>query len=422
MRDGGLCIGLRGTLMISMVAILVMTSTFAVAQKERVLHSFNSRDGAFPYGSLIFDSSGNLYGTTMDEGVYDSGDVFELSPTEAAIWTETILYSFDYGIDNDGSAPNAGVIFDAAGNLYGTTVAGGAYYGGTVFELSPTADGNWTETILYSFMNNGLDGQDPESSLTLDAAGNLYGTTYRGGTGGCSYGCGTVFEVSPVAGGGWTETVLHTFGTSGSKDGQAPYGSLIFDALGNLYGTTSSGGAHGCGTVFELSPTAGGKWTETVLHSFDGPSKDGAYPFAGLIFDNAGNLYGTTNGGGAHDFGTVFELTPVVPAAGSWSTKVLHSFNGRDGYAPLSSLIFDASGHLYGTTFWGGNSTCETGCGVVFELTPNPSGWTEKRLSFNGKDGSWPYAGPIFDTSGNLYGTATHGGSGNTGVVFEIAY
>ena len=238
--------------------------------------------------------------------------------TWAAVnWNEKVLHNFN---GSDGSASRSGLIFDAAGNLYGTTYTGGTYNYGTVFELSPMVDGGWSETVLHNFNNNGSDGWGPLSALTFDAAGNLYGTTAQGGTYSCGkLGCGTVFELSPMPGGGWMETVLYSFGNG--TDGVYPiYGALIFDAAGNLYGTTSSGGTHncqgigGCGTVFKLSPTG----TETVLYSFDHYDGD----WAGLIFDATGNLYGTTEYGGTNQCdgplpgcGTVFELSPVYPCA-----------------------------------------------------------------------------------------------------------
>ena len=265
---------------------------------EKVLHSFNAKDGFVSYAALIFDAFGNLYGTTAGGGAYGDGTVFELTPKGGGGWTETVLHSFN---DKDGSAPYAGLIFDGAGNLYGTTLMGGHYVDGTVFKLTPKGGGGWTETVLHSFNDNGKDGFAPLAGLIFDEAGNLYGTTYGGGT----YGYGTVFELTPKAGGAWTETVLHSCNDNG-KDGYESYASLILDAPGNLYGTTSVGGAYGYGTVFELAPKAGGGWTETVLLSFN--DKDGFSVLASLIFDASGNLYGTTYAGGAYGYGTVFEV------------------------------------------------------------------------------------------------------------------
>src|SRR5664280_3872238 len=308
-------------------------------------------------------------------------------------------------------------------SLYGTTLEGGTYYSGTVFELTPAAGGGWTEKVLHNFNENGTDGALPRAPLIFDAAGNLYGTTEYGGTYYDSD-LGTVFELTPAAGGGWTEKVLHNFGIG--RDGTDPLAGLIFDAAGNLYGTTEYGGTYydsDLGTVFELTPAAGGGWTEKVLHNFV-IGRDGTDPLAGLIFDAAGNLYGTTEYAGNYGAGTVFELTPT--AGGGWTEKVLHNFNGTDGEFPYSSLIFDGAGNLYGTTSAGGTySSCLSGyyCGTVFELTPAAGGgWTETVLhSFgNGTDGYSPSAGLIFDAAGNLYGTTPHGGTYEGGTVFEV--
>jgi uncharacterized repeat protein (TIGR03803 family) len=351
---------------------------------ETVLYHFDhgNSDGAFPSAGLIMDGAGNLYGTTNNGGFADiwgngcyCGTVFELSPIEGGGWRETKLHSFGYG--GDGAYPGyAGVIMDAAGNLYGVTGYGGIYGYGIVFELSPRAGGGWTETVLHSF-GNGDDGSWPQGGLTVDSAGNLYGTTFWGGiyrhcTGG-NGGCGTVFELSPSPGGGWTETVVHSFN---GVDGWGPRSTLILDADGNLYGTTEAGGVNpcagesaGCGTVFELSPSPGGGWTETVLHTFGHPATDGSQPWTGVTMDAAGNLYGATLDGGVYGYGTVFEMSPRE--GGGWTETVLHSFNGTDGLSPYGLPITDQADNLYGTTYGGGSSTfCPGGCGVVWEITP----------------------------------------------------
>jgi uncharacterized repeat protein (TIGR03803 family) len=414
---------------------LAIAAPLFAASKEKVLYSFCTiyacKDGGDPTADLIFDAAGNLYGTTDSGGASGAGTVFELSPGADGTWTETVLYSFCPGgwPCADGQQPQGGLIFDATGNLYGTTSGGGNFcFGitscGVVFRLTPGTNGTWTETVLYSFCSASgcTDGASPNASLVLDAAGNLYGTTEMGGSygSGCKgYGCGTVFELKPGANGTWTETVLHSFGNG--KDGTYPFAGLIFDAAGNLYSTTVMGGPYGWGTVFELTPNANGKWSEKVLHAFS-YGKGGESPWAGLIFDTYGNLYGTTEAGGAHNVGTAFELTPG--AGGKWKEKVLHTFNGedrKDGSNPVAGLIFDTAGNVYGTTTWGG----PYGWGTVFELTPNANGrWTEKVLHFfNGdgrKDGGNPYAGLILDAAGNLYGTTTVGGANVNGTVFEI--
>ena len=330
---------------------------------EKVLHSFkfknfNETDGANPEAGLIFDRAGNLYGTTSQGGIHNNcyygtcGTVFELSPNQDGSWTEKVLHSFN---NTDGANPEAGLIFDTAGNLYGTTDQGGTYGFGTAFELTPQGDGGWTEKVLHSFNFNETDGANPEAGLIFDRAGNLYGTTNGSGSGSV----GTVFELTPRADGSWKEKVLYSFDGS---DGSNPEAGLILGAAGDLYGTTSSGGSDNLGTVFKLTPNADGDWTEKVLYSFN--ETDGAYPEAGLIFDASGNLYGTTVGGGTNNDGTVFELTSE--GGGSWTEKVLHNFNGSDGFGPYAALIFDTAGNLYGTNSGGGTHND----GTAFELTP----------------------------------------------------
>jgi uncharacterized repeat protein (TIGR03803 family) len=418
-------------------ATLLGAGTRAAAQQEQLLYSFNDngKDGTDPAAGVIMDSAGNLYGTTVSGGVHGQGTVFELTPTVGGQWEEKPLYAFKGGA-KDGSTPTGGLIFDSAGNLYGTTQVGGEGRGGTVFELSPVSGGQWTETILHSFTyNHGADGIYPYAGLVFDAAGNLYGTTLNGGGGYCTDsegyrdGCGTVFELSPAAGGGWSETILHEFGKA--KDGANPAGGLIVDAAGNLYGTTlyggiNSNGINSSGTAFELLPS-GGSWVETVLHNFNSSSSDGSSPAAGLIFDAAGNLYGTTSVGGAQGGGIVFELTPTPGNA--WTESILTSFGdgveyASKGYRPSSSVIFDAAGNLYGTTYSGG----VYGWGTAFALKHGLGGsWSHIVLhsfDFNpdgGTDGGDP-SGMIFSPAGNLFGTTYLGGTNanQSGTVFEI--
>jgi uncharacterized repeat protein (TIGR03803 family) len=402
------------------VAVLAMTVFLgnARAATEKQLHNFKTdgKDGNNPNAGLIFDRAGNLYGTTYDGGAHGGGTVFELTPKKGGGWRETILHNFNPHI-KDGSYPLAGVIFDASGNLYGTTSVGGLYQQGTVFELTAKAGGGWTETILHSFSNGGRDGAGPAASLIFDAAGNLYGTTQEGG----DSSCGAVFELKPHAGGGWGEEILHRFSLDG-KDGCTPLAHLIFDEAGNLYGTTKAGGFFRAGTVFELMPKAGGAWTEKRLEFFNSSGRYGYNPVASLIFDAVGNLYGTTETGGHAKYkgghGTVFSLTPAVH--GVWAENVLHWFNENNGGAPVADLIFDSLGNLYGTTSQGGDHLA----GTVFKLAPQTGGgWTGKILhefNNNGKDGSNPSAGLILDSDGNLYGTTADGGAFGAGTVFEI--
>ena len=264
-----------------------------------------------------------------------------LTLAAASSWAaskERVLYSFKD--TPDGAFPAAGLVFDASGNLYGTTYEGGPYYEGTVFELSPGSGGRWSESVLHSFDYAAGDGTYPEDSLFVDAAGNLYGTTLSGGTYGLD---GIVFEVSPTANGGWTETILHNFD---GTDGGGLADNLITDPAGAFYGTTQGGGAYGDGTVFRLVKELEGTWSESVLHSFDYAAGDGVLPLSGLIFDASRNLYGTTYWGGAHNKGTVFELKRG--SKGEWAEAVIHSFDGRDGIHPQSGLTMDATGNLYG--------------------------------------------------------------------------
>jgi uncharacterized repeat protein (TIGR03803 family) len=354
---------------------------------EKVLHSFEatSKDGIGPTGSLIFDADGDLYGTTGSGGAHSGGTVFELMPKAGGGWTEKILHSFGSG--REGFNPVAGLIFDSSGNLYGTTTSGGVNDSsyGTVFELTPKTGGGWTEKVLHSFIPTRGDGKYPSGALVFDTFGNLYGTTSAGGTDKC--GCGTVFELTPQTDGTWTETILHSFNDNGT-DGNSPDSGLTLDAAGNIYGTTPVGGSgtcvmegtyNGCGTVFELNRQS--RWTETILHSFSNNGKDGTFPDASLLVDAAQHLYGTTAYGGRGTCpipnvpigcGTVFELT--LQAGGKWTETDLHSFNhnGKDGNYP-AGLIFGVSGNLYGTTFRGGTSDTECAsysCGTVFEIKP----------------------------------------------------
>jgi uncharacterized repeat protein (TIGR03803 family) len=277
-----------------------------------------------------------------------------ITATFAATQTETVLHNF-LSDTHDGGDPQGNLVFDGAGNFYGTTTFGGSDTYGTAFQMTPKAGGGWIETIIHDFNNDGTDGINPTGGLVVDAAGNLYGSTPRGG----ANNAGVVFELTPKGGGRWAEKILLTFNNT---DGGVPFdNSLILDAAGNLYGTTQFGGAYVNnfgGTVFELSPATDGAWTETILHSFDANGTDGYEPLAGLALDAKGNLYGTTFYGGAGCCGIIFELTPS--ATGTWSETILHSFGTRhqDGYNAAASLVIDATGNLYGTTIYGGQGTC----------------------------------------------------------------
>jgi uncharacterized repeat protein (TIGR03803 family) len=398
----------------SLTVALLATARPAGAQ-ETILLSFNgTSDGRRPEFPVVLDAAGNLYGTTTIRGAHGFGTAFELSPNGSGGFTETVLYSFG-GTSTDGKTPSSGLILDSSGNLFGTTSAGGVSGVGTVYELSPDGNGGRTETVLYSFKNDGMDGVNPFGNLTQDAAGNLYGTTQAGGSG--TNALGVVYELKHKSS-GWVERVLHTF-VNDAVDGIVPASGLIFDAGGNLYGVTGSGGATGFGTVYEMKPQTSGKWIERVIHSFNDNGTDGFNPFGRLTLDSAGNLYGTTVEGGTHTFGAFFEMKLK---GGIWTERVLYSFNGgiADGQQPSGGLIFDAAGNLYGTTGSGGSG----GRGTLFELSPHVNGsWTESLLHsfvFNGTDGIEPNTALIMDAAGNLYGTTSQGGVGNNGTVFEF--
>jgi uncharacterized repeat protein (TIGR03803 family) len=384
--------------------------------------------------------------------------VFALGSVAKASWKEKVLYSFQGG--TDGSTPAGGVVFDAAGNLYGATEQGGGSdckptgYCGTVFRLKPPAQkgGAWTETVLHVFVgvtSTEHDGADPGGGLVIDAAGNLYGTTAYGGSGNCVLvgiqgGCGTVFELEPpkTKGGAWAYKILYSL--QGDKDGHFPWGDLVFDGAGNLYGATQFGGGYGscdspfyqyCGTVFEMSPPKikGGKWTEKVLHSFAGiaagkQSGDGANPNGGLVFNSKGAIYGTTETGGlasgqcgAGGCGTVFMLEPPRVEGGAWTEKVLDRFSLVNSGAaePIAGVRFDRGGSLYGTTLGGGNS----GSGTIFQLAPGSDGrWVERVLYRfrDGDDGGHPQSSLALDSKGDLYGTASGGGAVGNGTLFRL--
>jgi uncharacterized repeat protein (TIGR03803 family) len=406
-------------------AASLMAPSVLAADKLKVLYTFTGgSDGGWPYGGLIFDHAGNLYSTALGGGIptYGYGTAFSLTPNQNGTWTETVLHDFQEPqyIDTDGLNPHAGLISDSAGNMYGTTYYGGAPYdAGTVFELSPDGNGQFTETLLHAF--DGKHGGYSQASLIFDSVGNLYGTTY-----GVEGHCGTVFKLSPGPDGQWTETVLHDFGKPSPKPngGCGLAGNLVFDSAGNLYGTTWNGGANiNFGCVFKLTPQPNGAWRETLIHSFG--VTGGAVPYSGLIIDAKGNLYGTNFGGDNESCefgcGNVFKLTPG--AHGKWTETVLHSFDFFDGAGPQASLILDSAGNLYGTTAWGGNSSCAGGCGLIFKLVPGAKGqWTETVVHyFDGLDGWGPISNLIFDSAGNLYGTALAGGPNLCcGVAFEL--
>ena len=401
--------------------VLVLFSGLAAAREYKVLYRFSGiKDGDLP-GNLVFDAAGNIYGTTLDGGRGKFiGTVFKLTPNSDGTWTKSTLYAF-CALKNcvDGFNPDQALIFDKAGNLYGATSGGGAFQWGTVFKLSPNTNGPWRETVLYSF-KGGADGAFP-NGVIFDAAGNLYGTTFEGGG---SANQGTAFKLTANSDGTWTHSVLYNFcSLSGCSDGLGP-SEVILDQAGNLYGAAGGGLIScyngGCGVIFKLAPNSGGSWTESVLHTFTGGT-DGAFP-GGVIFDSAGNLYGTTGSGGNLNCsrqgfkgcGLVFKLVPN--ANGSWTENVLRSFANDPMASPLG-LLFDSSGNLYGSGAGG-----PANAGSLFKMTPNGDGrWALTVLHvFLGKPGYGPSV-PV-ENAGHFYGST--GLCGNEkkcgGVIFEL--
>lgn len=335
---------------------------------EKTLISFNGGSGGSqPVGGLIVDSSGNLYGTTKEGGANGAGIVFELSKSSSGAWTEKNLHNFGGG--KDGKFPRGALVFDSAGNLYGTTEGGGAYGDGTItkggvaFKLAPGSKG-WTETVIHSF-GNGTDAANPRCNLVLDSSGNIYGTAMNGG----ANGYGAAYEISPQAHGGWKETLIYSFNPANNfGDGDRPEAGLIFDKSGNLYGTTVFGGGEGGGIVYELSPASGGAWSETVISSFEQPFFQPSNLYSAVVFDSVGNLYGATlrgAGTGTLFDGTIYKLVPA--GNGTWTNIMLFAFGANHGAVPgAGSLVLDSSGNLYGATQAGGANQD----GVVFKITP----------------------------------------------------
>lgn len=419
------------------VAAISLFATSSFAARYRVVHNFQDTPAAYPSSQLVYGPDGNLYGTTGIEGGACPGgfcgNVYQLTPTGSL----HVIHTFT-GDRGDGQNSFSPVVFDKAGNLYGTTVSSLSSAVcdpqqdvhidcGTIFELSPNSNGSWTETVLYRFTGQG-DGAFPTGPLAIDASGNLFGTTNSGGSGACpldpTFGCGTAYELSPNSG-GWTLTTLHSF--TGS-DGYEPSG-LMIDASGNLIGTTAYGGTtnsnclFGCGFVYSLISTSG-VWSLQTLYSFTG-SSDGAFPGETLTMDASGNLYGAAGGGGIvacnelglTGCGTIFELSPV---GNSWNFTTLHSFDRTDGQSPIAVLP-DAAGNLYGVSYGGIQNCPALGCGIIFNMVLQSGQWQYTILyKFTGEnDGGGPHP-LILDSSGDLVGTTESGGTKNYGVIFEF--
>ena len=335
---------------------------------------FDGANGLALSGRMVFGPGGALYGATSNGGTTDCGTpggcglVFSMRPpstvcgTVSCPWTQNILYEFSWlNPPTDGTQPNGGMVFDSVGNIYGTTVGGGLNGAGTVFELS-NSQGSWFETVLYDFPGE-FAVSSPNGNVVIDQAGNIIGTAQFGGPPGCSpFHCGSIFELTQSSQ-GWVASTLHEF--NGDTDGGVPMGGLIADAAGNLYGTTTTAGPAGGGTVFELTPSNGG-YSFQVIHSFTGLQYQ-VGPRGLLAMDSSGNLYGVTLSEGAFSAGNVFKLTH---SGGTWTYTDLYDFtNGNDGGTPFDGPTLGPDGTLYGTTYYGGGDNCQNGCGVVWQLT-----------------------------------------------------
>jgi len=394
---------------------LALISTNAAAG-ENIVYSFTGgNDGGDPASALIFDQAGNAYGTTVVGGLFGFGTVFKLAPDGNGGWIQSVLYSFQGG--NDGKNPYGGVAMDRNGDLYGTTAAGGS--GGvctgdgcgTVFKLTHDQNGNWTESVLYNF-TGGDDGFGPGSALTYKR-GVFYGMTPDGG----KFGAGTVFLLLPNATNHWALVTIYSF-TGGDDGAVGSLGPLLADGVGNLYGVTELGGKFGAGTVFKISPAGNGQFNFTTLYAFQG-MPDAAFPYGGVVPDHDGNLFGTTYFGGTNGVGAVYKLTATM---NGWQESVLYSFQGgTDGSFTTTTPMFDSQGNLYGTTSTGGKESCD--CGTVFKLSLVNGTWQESVVYRfqSAPDGANPYYALTSGPDLNLYGTTAAGGNQNSGAIFKIS-
>jgi uncharacterized repeat protein (TIGR03803 family) len=396
---------------VAFLIAVVMSAISASAVTEQVIYNFDK--GASGAGVHLVYHEGKLYGAAPLGRVTKAcpngcGSVFEMAPRTGGGWSFRLLYEFTGG--NDGYEPQGAVVFDASGNLYGA-VNGGTVNGyGGVFKLTPMVDGPWIETTIYSFMEGSGDGWRPNSGLTEDAAGNLYGVTIYGGT---NQGSGTVYKLSLNSGGTWTESLLYSFYPR--PDGQYPSGEVTFDQAGNLFGTTIYGGLSDLGTVYEITPGSGGAWIESNLYSFDGTY--GETPEGAVALDAEGNIYGDTNAGGYYGDGAVYEIL----AGSNWDPSVLHYFGGAgDGSFPVNGyLTAGVAGTYYGTTFVGGTHNG----GVVFQMKVQTRGkWAEEVVySFETTNDAYsPVSGVTIGPGNALFGSTGYGGTNNTGAIYEI--
>lgn len=393
----------------TLLVVFAACVSTATAATTNVIFSFEEDEGEYADTDLETDAAGNIYGTTVLGGDFGGGTVFQLSPT-ANGWVHTVLYSFTGGAD--GGEPYKGVTIDRRGNLYGTAVTGGSGSCeggcGVVYKLTNNG-GTWTQTVVHAF-TGGTDGSGPGARVTVDQDGNLYGMAPTGG----EFGLGTIYKIRRNPHGGWGFSVLHAF--TGGRDGATGSAGRMILRDGKLYGAVTVGGRYGSGIVFKLNPAGFGERDLKVLYSFRG-QPDGSFPYGALLFDEAGNIYGTTYYGGVNGIGSVYKLSPQP--AGEWTEEVLYSFRqGRDGNSPISNLVFDVAGNLYGTTSEGG-----LGSGIIFKLTPVAAGqWTETVVhAFSGPpDGGFAYNGMVVDAFGNFYGATVHGGQNDDGSVYQF--
>lgn len=395
---------------IALSAVFILSLAAATATTTDVIFSFDEDDGEYADTDLETDSAGNIYGTTVLGGDFGSGTVFKLTHTSTG-WVQTVLYSFTSG--TDGGEPYKGVTIDRQGNLYGTTVTGasGSCEGGcgVVYKLT-NSGGTWTQTVIHAF-TGGDDGSGPGARVTLDPNGDVYGMTPTGG----AYGLGTIYRLHEEHHGTWNFTVIHAF--TGGADGSSGSAGRMVLRKGRLFGAATTGGTYGSGILFELKPRGnGGHWNFRTIYSFRG-QPDGSFPYGALLFDRMDNIYGTTYYGGDNGIGSVYQLSPR--ARGEWDESVLYSFQkGNDGNSPISNLVTDDVGNLYGTTSEGG-----LGSGVIFKLSPIGSGqWMETVVhAFQGPpDGAFPYNGMVVDGFGNFYGATVHGGDNGDGAVYKF--
>ncbi len=415
-------VALRFSALIFFVAFLAPSAWSA--EKYSVIYRFPNTPAtnSLPRSGLTLDAQGNLYGVALGDCLYcSSGEVFELSPASGGGWTETILHAFS---GFDGTAPTGGLVLDSSGNIYGTTAVGGSSGSGTVFELQKGVGGTWIFQTIYDFDEN-VDGQIPYGNLIIDAKGNLFGydgLRWRW----ANEGQGSVFELSPAGGGVWRESWLHIF-TGAPNDGATPFAGLTLDSAGNLYGSTVNGGQYNVGTIFKLTPNGSGGWSESIIFAFNFVTQTGSQPESSLVFDATGNIYGTTTNADSFP-GNVFELSPG--SGGTWNETVLYTFSWPTNCSYFcdvdpSGVVFDVKGNLSGVTAYDGAGCNDTpGCGTVYALTPQSGGTWKHQLIHtfeSAQDGSEPLGSLVVDRAGNMFGTTSYGGNRKgDGTIFQI--